>query len=73
MLPFIATELAGRTSSPATSCILEVHLKGMRRLERHPLIQNGRSRPSLLSLPNLREERDIILSGCLINYYNAES
>ena len=38
------------------------------------LIQNGTEQAITLSLPNLtREERDIILSGCLINYYNAEA
>jgi aconitate hydratase len=34
------------------------------------LTQNGQERTIELQLPNLtREERDIILSGCLINYY----
>ena len=34
------------------------------------LIQNGKTREIRLDMKNLpREERDIILSGCLINYY----
>ena len=34
------------------------------------LLQNGTERPVTLKLPGMtREERDIVLAGCLINYY----
>ena len=34
------------------------------------LIQNGAEKPVTLKLPGMtREERDIVLAGCLINYY----
>ena len=34
------------------------------------LIQDGQARPVKLRLPSMtREERDIVLAGCLINYY----
>ena len=34
------------------------------------VLRNGSTTPVILSLPGLtREERDIILAGCLINYY----
>ena len=34
------------------------------------LLQNGTERPVTLRLPGMtREERDIVLAGCLINYY----
>ena len=34
------------------------------------LLQNGAERPVTLRLPGMtREERDIVLAGCLINYY----
>ena len=34
------------------------------------LLQDGKETPLTLKLPGLtREERDIILAGCLINYY----
>ena len=34
------------------------------------LIQNGAEKPVTLKLPGMTaEERDIVLAGCLINYY----
>ena len=34
------------------------------------LIQNGAEKHVILKLPGMtREERDIVLAGCLINYY----
>ena len=77
MLPFIAAELAGRNIQPGDQLWIpgvRAALEGDAETLNATLIQNGTEQAITLSLPNLtREERDIILSGCLINYYNAEA
>ena len=73
MLPFISTDLEQLGIAPGDQIIL----KGVRSsLERGKedfeaiLVQNGVEKAVTLRLPNMtQEERDIILSGCLINYY----
>ena len=73
MLPFIADGLAEKNIQPGD----RLYLPGIRALLEGDgeeltgtLIQNGASTPITLKLPGLtREERDIILAGCLINYY----
>ena len=73
MLPFIADGLADKNIQPGD----RLYLPGIRALLEGDgeeltgtLIQNGASTPITLKLPGLtREERDIILAGCLINYY----
>ena len=38
------------------------------------LLQKGKETAVTLQLPGMtREERDIVLAGCLINYYNTEN
>ena len=73
MLPFIADGLAEKNIQPGD----RLYLPGIRALLEGDgeeltgtLIQNGAETPVTLKLPGLtREERDIILAGCLINYY----
>ena len=73
MLPFIADGLAEKNIQPGD----RLYLPGIRALLEGDgeeltgtLIQNGAETPITLKLPGLtREERDIILAGCLINYY----
>ena len=73
MLPFIADGLAEKNIQPGD----RLYLPGIRALLEgdgeeltSTLIQNGAETPITLKLPGLtREERDIILAGCLINYY----
>ncbi len=73
MLPFIADGLADKNIQPGD----RLYLPGIRALLEGDgeeltgtLIQNGAETPITLKLPGLtREERDIILAGCLINYY----
>ena len=73
MLPLIAEEVADWGIQPGD----QLYLPGIRALLEGDgesldatLIQNGSQRQVTLTLPGLtREERDIILSGCLINYY----
>ena len=76
MLPFIATDVASWNLQPGDQLWIpgvKAALEGDAETLEATLIQNGAERPVILSLPNLtREERDIILSGCLINYYNEE-
>ncbi len=76
MLPFIAAELAERNIQPGDQLFIpsvKAALEGEGELIQATLIQNGVETPITLELPQLtREERDIILSGCLINYYNSE-
>ncbi len=73
MLPFIASDLKKENIQPGD----RIYLPGIRALLEGngetieaTLEQNGTTRTITLSLPGLtREERDIILAGCLINYY----
>ncbi len=73
MLPFIVDDLANKNIQPGD----RLYLPGIRALLEGDgeeltgtLIQNGAETPITLKLPGLtREERDIILAGCLINYY----
>ena len=73
MLPFILPDLAAYQIQPGD----RIYLPGIRAaLEQGcetvsaSLLQNGRETAISLHLPGLtREERDIILAGCLINYY----
>ncbi len=77
MLPFVAGDLRALNLQPGD----QVHLPGIRALLEGDgeeiaatVIQNGANGPAAqavtLTLPGLtREERDIILAGCLINYY----
>ena len=77
MLPFIASDLEQLGIAPGD----QVVLKGIRSaLEQGAeevaatLVQNGEEKAVTLRLPNMtEEERDIILSGCLINYYAQEA
>jgi aconitate hydratase len=77
MLPFIASDLEQMGIAPGD----QVVLKGIRSaLEQKAeqveaiLVQNGEEKSITLRLPNMtEEERDIILSGCLINYYAQEA
>ena len=77
MLPFVAEGLKALNLQPGD----RVHLPGIRALLEGEgeeiaatVIQDGTDGPTAravtLTLPGLtREERDIILAGCLINYY----
>ena len=73
MLPFIASGLEELNLQPGD----KVHIPGIRTLlegegdrVEATVIREGGSTSVTLSLPGLtREERDIILAGCLINYY----
>jgi aconitate hydratase len=73
MLPFVAPELEAENIQPGDRIYLpniRTLLKGDGETIEAVLEQNGQTRSILLSLPGLtREERDIILAGCLINYY----
>ncbi len=73
MLPFVATDLKKLDLQPGD----QVYLPGIRALLEGDgeaitaaILRRGGETPVTLSLPGLtREERDIILAGCLINYY----
>ena len=73
MLPFIAEDVKDWNLQPGD----RIYLPGIRAAvdggaEEVPavLLQNGAERPVTLKLPGMtREERDIVLAGCLINYY----
>ena len=74
MLPFVAQGLETVHLQPGD----RLYIPGVRALlegegdtiQADILRQGGGREPLTLTLPNLtREERDIILSGCLINYY----
>ena len=73
MLPFVAPEVESWNIQPGD----RLYIPGIRALLegdgaeiQATLLQNGQQRQVTLTLPNLtREERDIILAGCLINYY----
>ncbi len=73
MLPFIVPEI--RSLAPQVGDLF--HVPGIRALLQGDgeaitgyLLRNGERIPVQLTLPSLtREERDIILAGCLMNYY----
>ena len=73
MLPFIAEDVKDWNVQPGD----QLWLPGIRAaLEKGEetisavLIQNGQEKPVTVKLPGItQEERDIILAGCLINYY----
>ena len=73
MLPFLSAGLKEKNLQPGD----RVYIPGIRALLEGDgdtleavLIQNGRETPITLTLPGMtREERDIVLAGCLINYY----
>ena len=77
MLPFIVEGLADYNIQPGD----QLWIPGVRTLlegdgETLPatLIQKGKETAVTLQLPSMtREERDIVLAGCLINYYNMEN
>ena len=77
MLPFILPEVEKLGIRPGD----RLYIPGIRALlegdgDTVPatLLQGGKEIPVTLSLPNLtREDRDIILAGCLINYYANEA
>jgi len=73
MVPFTIQDIASLNIQPGD----QLYVPGIRkalegdtdRLEA-TLIQNGNERTIVLKIENVsREERDIILTGCLINYY----
>ena len=73
MLPFIAEDVKDWNIQPGD----RLYLPGIRAAVDSGaeevsavLIQNGVEKPVTLKLPGMtREERDIVLAGCLINYY----
>ena len=73
MLPFIAEDVKDWNLQPGD----RIYLPGIRAAVdggaeevSAVLLQNGTERPVTLKLPGMtREERDIVLAGCLINYY----
>ena len=73
MLPFIAEDVKDWNIQPGD----QLYIPGVRSAldsgsETVPavLIQNGEEKNVTLKLPGMtREERDIVLAGCLINYY----
>ena len=73
MLPFLCDGLPEKNLQPGD----QVYIPGIRALLEGDgeeiaatLLQDGKETPLTLKLPGLtREERDIILAGCLINYY----
>ena len=73
MLPFIAEDVKDWNIQPGD----RLYLPGIRAAVDSgaeeisaTLIQNGTEKPVTLKLPGMtREERDIVLAGCLINYY----
>ncbi len=73
MLPFIAKDVKDWNIQEGDSlCIpgIKALLEGDGEEIDATLIQEGKQTPVRLTLPGLtREERDIILAGCLINYY----
>ena len=73
MLPFIAEDVKDWNIQEGDSLYIpgiKTLLEGSGEELGATLIQNGKQTPVKLKLPGLtREERDIILAGCLINYY----
>ncbi len=76
MLPFIAADLEQLGIAPGDQVVLKgirtAVASGKEEVEA-TLVQNGAEKSITLRLPNMtEEERDIVLSGCLINYYAQE-
>lgn len=73
MLPFIAEDVADWGLKPGDSLYIpgiKALLEGDGEEIAATLIQNGKETAVKLKLPGMsREERDIVLAGCLINYY----
>ena len=73
MLPFIVDDIAALSIAPGDKLYLpqiRQVLLGDGEEVSAVLTQNGKETKVTLHLPGLtREERDIILAGCLINYY----
>ena len=73
MLPFVVDEIAHLSIAPGDQLYLQgirTLLEGDAETLEATLIQHGEEKSVTLRLPGLtREERDIILAGCLINYY----
>ncbi len=73
MLPFIAEDVKDWNIQEGDSLYIpgiKTLLEGSGEELGATLVQNGKQTPVKLKLPGLtREERDIILAGCLINYY----
>ena len=73
MLPFVADGVKDWNIQPGDKLWLpgiRKVLESMEETVEATLIQNGQERTVTLRLPGMtREERDIVLAGCLINYY----
>ena len=73
MLPFIAEDVAAWNIQSGDRLWIpgiRKALDSMSEIVEAVLIQGGQERPVKLRLPSMtREERDIVLAGCLINYY----
>ena len=73
MLPFIAEDVKDWNLQPGDRLYIpgiKALLEGDGEEISATLIQNGTEKPVTLRLPGMtREERDIVLAGCLINYY----
>jgi aconitate hydratase len=73
MLPFVVPDIEAWNLQPGD----KLHIPGIRALLKGDkseitatLLQGDEKKEILLTLPNLtREERDVILAGCLMNYY----
>ncbi len=73
MLPFVADGVKDWNIQPGDQLWLPGIRKALESMDETveaTLIQNGQERTVTLRLPGMtREERDIVLAGCLINYY----
>ena len=73
MLPFIVNGLAELDIQPGDRLYIpgvKALLEGDGEVLEGTLFQKGEAKPVALTLPAMtREERDIVLAGCLINYY----
>ena len=73
MLPFIAEDVKDWNIQPGDRLWIpgiRAVLEGDGEAAQAVLLQNGSEKPVTLRLPGMtREERDIVLAGCLINYY----
>ncbi len=73
MLPFIADDVKDWNLKPGDRLYIpgiKKVLEGMDETVKATLLQNGTERAVTLRLPGMtREERDIVLAGCLINFY----
>ena len=77
MLPFIVDGLADYDIQPGDQLWIpgvRALLEGDGESIQATLLQKGKETVVTLQLPGMtREERDIVLAGCLINYYNTEN